>query len=234
MGVSGVPGAGLRVWGWVIGALLLSAGEAAAQAPAPVVDTVVIQNGNVFSLDDGTPEFLVDIGNALHVRTRPRVIRRALLFQAGQPFDSARAAESARLLRSWGIFRLVEIDTVRDAGGRLAVRVRTADGWSTKVRTSYRAAGGDITWSAGVTEANLLGTATAVGALYRHTPDRTAVELSHLNPRLLGTRLALRVSYADLSDGREGAWRFGLPFYQLSARQALETSGEVAKQRVLI
>jgi hypothetical protein len=207
-------------------------GPTAAQTP--VVDTIIIQNGNVFSLDDGTPEFLADVGNALHVRTRPWVIRRALLFQAGQPYDSARVAESARLLRSWGIFRLVEIDTVRDADGRLAARVRTADGWSTKIRTSYRAAGGDATWSVGITEANVLGTATAVGAQYRHTPDRTAVELSHVNPRLLGSRLTLRVSYADLSDGREAAWRFGLPFYQLAARHALETMGEVAKQRVLI
>src|SRR5574341_205333 len=141
----------------------------------------------------------------------------------GLLLTQAPVAETARLLRSWRVFRLVDMDSVRDSTGRLAVRVRTADGWSTKVRTSYRAAGGDVTWSLGLTEANLLGSATALGALYRRTPDRTSVELSHTNPGVLGSRLALRLLYADLSDGRQGSWRFGLPFYQLSARHALET-----------
>lgn len=218
--------------------VILSAGLPVC-VPAQTIDTVVVHNRNIFDLargsEDGAPGFLARLANALHIRTRASVIHRSLLISAGEPYDSARVAESERALRGLGVFRQVVVDTTRVTGGeRLAVRVVTADGWSTKPQANFSTAGGDATWEVGLVEENFLGTATELAATYRQTPDRQAVELLYLNPHFLSRRAVLSTQYFDRSDGRGGAWRFGLPFYQTAARRALETDGEAATERVLV
>src|SRR5207247_4428922 len=108
--------------------------------------------------------------------TRQRGSRRGRRTDSGQPCDSARAVGSARALRAMSVFRDVRVDTLR-VDRRLALRVETADGWSTKPQVGFTTAGGDATWSVGLVEQNLLGTATELDAMYRKTPDRPALAL---------------------------------------------------------
>lgn len=199
---------------------------------AQVIDTIVVANGNVFDLHGDGPGFVARLTNALHIRTRATVIRRSLLVNPGDAYDSARVAESERALRGLSVFRKVEMDTAR-LDGRLALRVTTADGWSTKPQAGFSSAGGDQTWEIGMVEQNFLGTATELDASWRDTPDRRVLELQYQNPHFLSRRATLLARYADLSDGRRGAWRIGVPFYQTAARQSLETDGEAATERVL-
>jgi len=197
-----------------------------------VIDTIIIVNHNIFVGDGDGPGFLARLANALHVTTRQGVIRRALLTDAGQPFDSARAVESARALRAMSVFRDVRVDTLR-VDRRLALRVETADGWSTKPQVGFTTAGGDATWSVGLVEQNLLGTATELDAMYRKTPDRRALEFLYRSPHFLWRRTAFSARYQRLSDGNGGSWGFGLPFYQTSAPWSLNTDGEAVRARVL-
>ncbi len=200
---------------------------------AQTIDTVVIVNHSVFNLQDDAPGFLARLANGLHVRTRPGVIRRTLLVNPGDSYDSARVAESERALRALFVFSRVEVDTIR-LGDRLALRVETTDGWSTKPQFGYSSAGGDVTWLAGLVEDNLLGTATSLAALYSKTPDRTSLDLKYLSPHFFGRRNRLAVEYKDKSDGRRGLWLFGVPFYQTAAGRALTMDGEAASERVLV
>jgi hypothetical protein len=94
---------------------------------APVVRTVEIVRYDIFAPSEAT-NFPTRAANGLHITTRPRVVRRELLFRSGEPYDSARVAETARNLRSLSIFRSVSIDTVPSDSG-LVVRVTTRDGW---------------------------------------------------------------------------------------------------------
>src|SRR5206468_10367322 len=71
-----------------------------AQAPPATVDTIVVVNHNVFDADGDAPRFLTRLVNAVHVTTRPWVIRHALLVNPGDRYDSARAVESERALRA--------------------------------------------------------------------------------------------------------------------------------------
>ncbi len=220
-----------------------------AQSPAPIIDTIVIVTRNVFE-SPGTPaprdssasgpavetvpglRFLTRVANAVHVRTHASVIRRTLLLDQGARYDSARVLESERALRSLNVFREVAIDTTR-IGNKLALRVVTADGWSTKPQLNYSSAGGDATWQGGIEEENFLGTATSLTALYTSTPDRNLGSFLYQNPHLFGRRPRLLGLYQTLSDGRRGAWGLSLPFYETAAPWALGTGGEVATQRVL-
>ena len=198
-----------------------------------IIDTIVVENRNVFDTADGAPGWVANLANGLHIRTRPGVIRRRLLLNRGDAFDSARVEESERGLRSLGVFRQVRVDTMTQPDGRLALRAVTADGWSTQPRASFTSVSGQQTWSVGIVERNFLGTATELALIYGRDPDRTRLDFEFLNQHFFGRRTLLGLRYADLSDGNRGAWRFGLPFHETSAPHALETYGERARERVL-
>jgi hypothetical protein len=208
-----------------------SLGAPPARLAAQTVDTVIVENANIFEERDRS--LIARWANALHITTSPSVIRRTLLLRAGEPYDSARAIESARALRALGVFRFVEVDTTRVATGLLALRVRTADGWSTQPEVGFAATDGDATWSVGFLERNLLGSATLLGVAYRHTPDRDGFELEFVNPNAVVRSGLLRGLYRRYSDGRRGEWTAGLPFRETRARWSLLTYGAAADERVL-
>ena len=205
-----------------------------AQAPAATIDTIIVVNRNVFDLRDAdAPGFIARLANRLHARTRAGVIRATLLVNDGDSYDSARVAESERALRNLHVFSRVQLDTTR-LDGRLALRVATTDGWSTKPQLGYSSAGGDATWLLGLVEDNLLGTATSLTAVYNKTPDRSVFKLGYVSPHFFGRRTLLEGAYNDKSDGTQGAWLVGVPFYETAARRALTTDGEAASERVLV
>ena len=210
------------------------AGRLPAQGPAPIVDTIVIVNQNIFDEKDlAELPYLARAANSLHIKTNASVIRRTLLINQGEQYDSARAVESERALRSLNVFRQVRVDTVR-VQSRLALRVRTEDGWSTKPQLNFSSSAGSITWQLGIQEENLLGTATSLTALYTQTPDRKYGQIVYLNPHFIGRRTRLALNYQPLSDGNYFAWSLGVPFYQTAAKRQYGTSGEASKYRVLI
>ena len=202
--------------------------------PLQTIDTIIIQNGNVFDRQDGAPNWVAHLANGLHLRTRQWVIRRRLLLNRGDPFDRARMEESERSLRTLGVFRSVRLDTVRSGpDGKLALRAVTADGWSTQPQFGFTSAGGDKTWEIGFIERNFLGTATELALVYGRNPDRSRLDFEFLNPHFFGRRTLLRTRFSNLSDGHRGEWRFGLPFHETAARRSVETYGEFARERVL-
>ena len=71
---------------------------------AQTIDTVVIVTHNVFPAPGDGPALVARLANALHVPTRPQLIRGFLLVNPGDRYDSARVAESARTLRALGLF----------------------------------------------------------------------------------------------------------------------------------
>src|SRR5256886_9327835 len=138
---------------------------------AQTIDTIVVVNHNIFDLEGDAPGFLARLANRLHVTTRAGVIRRTLFVNPGDRYDSARVAESERALRSLYVFSRVRLDTTRIAG-RLALRVTTSDGWSTKPQLGYSSAGGGATWLARAGGGNVLGTRPAPPAVDNKTPGR--------------------------------------------------------------
>jgi hypothetical protein len=224
--------------GWAVGAAILLTAQppnrltAQTNSAVPTIDTIIIDNRNIFDQEDASPDWVANLANGLHMRTRQWVIRRRLLLNPGDRFDQARFQESERALRTLGVFRSVRLDTVR-TGDRLALRATTADGWSTQPQASYTSVGGDKTWDVGFIERNFLGTATEVALVYGENPDRTRLDFAFVNPHFVGRRTLLRMKYSSLSDGNEGEWQMGLPFHETAARHSLTTYGQTADERVL-
>jgi hypothetical protein len=202
----------------------------AAPGDSATVRAVVIERRDIF--DPNETGFLARLGNALHIETRAATVRRELLFRPGEPYDSARVAESERNLRALGIFRKVTIDSVRTDSG-LVMRVLTKDGWSTKADWRFRSAGGDVEFTIGLVEDNLLGTASSAAVRYRKTTDRTSVTLGFRRPRLFAGRVGLGLAYEDRSDGRLEAAALEQPFYSLTSRTGFRLEAEDHDERVL-
>ncbi len=219
---------------------LASAVSLSAQAPADsamagdtaalVIRAVELERHDIFDPDE--KGWFAGLANALHIQTRPAAIRRELRFAPGEILDSAKAAESERNLRALGIFRRVRIDTVRTDSG-LVARVLTKDGWSTQVDYRFRSAGGQIEFTIGLVEKNLLGTASTAAVRYRKATDRSTVALAFRRPRLFAGRIGIAAQYEDRSDGRLAAFLIEQPFFALTSPWAFGLSGEDRDERVL-
>ena len=202
-----------------------------AQESAPIVRAVELRRLNVFAPSEAG-SFLPRLANSLHRTTRPWVIERELLFGPGRPYNDDQVAETARNLRSVGVFREVRIDSVRTDSG-LIMRVVTADGWTTRPDIRFGSSGSSISYTLALEELNFLGTATQLGLRYRKTPDRWTFVTSFRQPRLIRRTIGLTLQYYKLSDGDIGAAALTRPFFSLSDRAAWTVSGDLRSQRIL-
>lgn len=217
---------------WLLAPAILSAQSIdSSRAASSVVHAVVIQRADIFDAEELTAWY-ARVANGLHIMTRESVIRREILFQQGEPYDSARVAETERNLRALGIFRRVIIDTVRSDSG-LIVRVRSRDSWSTQADVRISSGGGEVAYLLNLTETNFFGTGSSAGVQYRSDPDRTALTLSYGSHRFLGRNIALNVFLDARSDGTIFTGSVGQPFRSLDTRSAYHISGLVGDFTVL-
>ena len=220
-------------------AVLLGPPQLAAQSShdtatvdsALIIHRVLLQRRDIF--DPNERSWFARMANRLHFQTRVPVIRRELLLRPGQPYDSALAAESERNLRSLGIFRRVQVDSVRADSG-LVLRVLTKDGWSTQLDWRFRSTGGEIAFTIGLVETNLLGTASAAALRYRDDPDRSSVALNFRRRRLFAGTVGFGIQYENRSDGRVGAVAIERPFFASNSPKAFLLSAEDRRERVLL
>ena len=211
------------------------AGEAAgaaraASAAAPArLQRVIITRHDIYDSAD-TRGWYSRLMNRVHVRTRQRVVEREMLLHAGDPPDSARAAETGRNLRRLQVFRDVVVDTSADGS---TLRVTTRDGWTTRPYASFRSAGTQRLFSVGLLESNFLGLAATLDARYAEDPDRSVMRLAFSAPRLFANRISTGVFFNKLSDGRSVGAAVEQPFFALASRNSARVGFVTLDGRVL-
>jgi hypothetical protein len=207
-------------------------GQEGAPPPPPIIDTIIVVTQDIFRPEEAQASSLYRIMNALHFTTRPSVVRHELLFKQGEPFDSAKVAETERNLRTRGLFRHVSIDSMT-VGDRLHVLVETNDGWTTQLVLNANFTAGEFNWALGGIERNFIGTGARAGLVYRDEPDRTALRLLGGMDRIRGTRAGIDGFYDNLSDGNFGGWFGGVPYRSIGDRWGVDFFGEAGDQRIL-
>ena len=176
---------------------LLLPSSAPAQESAPtceqgLISSIFVDNHSVFDLSDPDLRSRFDwayrLANSLHRPTRESVIRRELLFSAGDCYDVELLRDSERLLRSLRFIAAVDIFGVRQPDGSVHVIVDTRDEWS--LRIDPQIGGGDRSGLTGVRvgDDNLQGTATHVSAFYLNDQEEQVFGASIFTPQLFGTR----------------------------------------------
>lgn len=198
------------------------------QEAGAVIGEIHVVTDNIFDLDDPKENnFLFRSLNTLHIRTRPRVIERMLLFRTGEPLSARLIDESERLLRSSNYLYDVSIRPVAWHDGTVDIEVRTRDTWTLDPGLSFTRSGGKNSSGIALEENNLLGTGTSVGISRKSDVDRTGTEFSIHNDHILGGWTEVNYSYASLDDGQKQSFGLSRPFYALDTRWA---AGVLASQ----
>ena len=161
---------------------------------------------------------LFRLANRLHIPTREGVIRRAILFQTGEPVSVRLIEETERLLRSNRYLYDVSLRPVALQGGVVDIEVTTRDTWSLSVGAGVGTSGGESSSSVEFSEYNLFGTGTSLGFKHSKDVDRSSTELEYANNRAFGTWTSVAASHASNSDGKRSAVSVIRPFYALDAR----------------
>ena len=195
----------------------------------PIVDTVVIDNRNVYDTDQPKFDYLLfRWANRIHVRTRPGVIRRELLFEAGQPYPYELAEESARNIRNrlpvydaW-----IETDTL--SNGHLRVTVVTIDEWTLGIGPSIKRDGNRLRYELAATDRNLFGRAQELSITFvGQEDDDDFFDLSFYDYRFGSGRYTSILRYTDNPKDGVKSIIFGRPFFSLS--QAVSYTMSVAR-----
>lgn len=196
------------------------------EAAGAVIGEIHVVTDNVFDTSDPQEDYLLfRWANALHIQTRPSVIRRALLFKPGDKVSVRVIDETERILRANGYLYDVRFRPVAYHDGIVDIEVMTRDTWSLAFDIRAGRAGGENTGGFEITEANLLGTGTRLTFGRSNDVDRSSNVFEVSNDRAFGTWTAASYSHAVNSDGSSDAAAVVRPFYALDTRWAGGASG---------
>lgn len=205
------------------------------EAEGARIRSITIDNLNIFDLtqpEEDQPIFR--LLNDLHVRTRPEVIQRQLLFAEGDPFEQRLLEESGRLLRATPYLYEASVAIAGCDAGEVDILVRTRDVWTLKLGFSLSRSGGESRSGIDLEEENLLGRGGSIRYVRRIDEERTSTEIGYRDSNLRGRRIALDTSLADNSDGHVVALSLSRPFYALDVRRAMGGSALDEKRNDLV
>ena len=207
----------------------------AAAAPLPpsaddvagqVVRRIQFDRGPIFSKADRDrlPWLPLGLVDALHVDTRYYIIRRELVFAAGDRIGPEDVEESARRLRSTGFFGDASLELVPVANDTIDVIVHTREIWTTAVNITYEKFESELLWSLQLRERNFLGTARSFSVSRNEDEDRITWSFGLGDRQMFGGRWQGGVNFADSDDGASTAWSLGRPFFRVTSRWSFESS----------
>ncbi len=231
-GISPLFGLGTLVW-WLAAQGIAAAQEAPGASLAggmtreqleragTTIRAINITVDNIF--DTSKPDedkALYRWANKVHIRTRPSVIEDILLFQVGDAFVARLLDESGRTLRARGFIAeaTVEPGSYDAASNSVDVNVRVRDSWSLALDLKLNHKGGETEWGIGLSDNNLFGTGKTFELSRESEIDRDHTALGYADDNVFGSRVRLRTSFRDASDGDRRQLFVERPFYSLDTR----------------
>ena len=203
------------------------------------VDEVLVVSEDIVGPEDPYPSFV----NWVHVKTKRAVVDEELLLRVGEPWDTGRAEESARVLRSLGTLSVARVVPVKSPSpGKVSVLVVTKDLWSIRFNQVFTLVGPLLTYYRNQPhERNFLGRNAVVGLEFVYKRDTLAVGERLEQRRLLGTRVTAAQSAAAVLNHGTGAleggraWLYlGQPLYTLAPQWGWSVSGNYGTQRTRV
>jgi len=207
--------------------LAFLSGRAGAAPPAdsagnmpPVIDSIDIRNGNVFDLSDPRQNnLLFRLADKTHIATRKSIIRRELLVNEGDIYDSALVNESVRNLRRLPYLLYVGIHLETGPHGEHILVVETTDKWSAYPRLSYMRSGGRNDIRIGIKESNFLGRGIEMGhRYYILDKDRDYYLTEFSDDRVLSYNYSLYLLYSDNPEAGQVTGILGKRYYTLDQK----------------
>ena len=195
------------------------------EAAGAIFGKIRIVNREIFDTVDPREDYLLfRWANALHIRTRPEVIERTLLFKSGERVSTRLIDETERLLLGNRYLYDVDFKPTAYRDGVVDLDVVTRDTWSLDLGVRASRTGGENSSGLQIREYNLLGTGMSMSFGRSNGVDRSSNEFQFANERTFGSLVSTRYSHSTNSDGRSDAAAIVRPFYALDARWAAGVS----------
>lgn len=193
------------------------------------IERIVIVPYDVISTGDPWPGFL----NSFHARTQPKVIRRELLFDTGDRWDTTLVEETERNLLNYLFVSMAQIVACRGSGpDRVVALVVTKDLWSLRLNTDFSYADSKLEYlRLEVVENNLGGWNRTLGAIFRQDLATNSFGLEGVEPRVAGSRIQVQATgnaiinrATGLMEGSDQTLAVGQPLYSLETDWAWTAS----------
>lgn len=194
------------------------------------IDEILASSEDIVAPTDPYPRIL----NILHVKTRQDVIKREILLQPGDRYDTEIAAESERNLRQLFIFAVARVLPVKSPiPGYVSILVVTKDLWSLRLNSEFNTVGSLLQLlHFHPTEQNFLGRNQQVSLDFLMKLDTISLGQEFIERRLFGTRLAFSENAAIIfnrstgkSEGSRGGFSIGQPLYSLATEHGFALAG---------
>ncbi|HET7366277.1 MAG TPA: hypothetical protein VFJ70_22085 [Burkholderiales bacterium] len=195
------------------------------EAAGAVIGEIRVETNDIFDLSDPDESGLFyRAANVLHIKTRPELIRRSLLFKPGDRLSVRLIEETERLIRQTSTVYDVTIRPLRYGEGVVDLEVVTRDTWTLEPSLHVSREGGVNSGAFSLKETNLLGTGTTLGLERSSTVDRTgrSVQLGH--DHLFDGWTSAALEHSSFSDGSSDFYSLQHPFYALDTRWAAGAS----------
>ncbi|MBL7661590.1 hypothetical protein JNK13_02445 [bacterium] len=206
---------------------------------APKIRNVIIQIRDIF--DDPGVELIYRKVNDIKISTREKIVRRELLFKAGDGYDQFLIDESIRALRSLSFLREVHINTTpvdnpigpEKSSGKgteklVDIVVSVQDTWTLYPTLGFSSGGGSSKTQIGLLEGNLLGMGKRLEFQYAEDERRKSFAGFYDDPRLFGTKRELELGYTNRSDGYRGLFHLADPFRTLVNKNAWTIDSDIS------
>ncbi|HYL23206.1 MAG TPA: hypothetical protein VEV21_02315, partial [Burkholderiales bacterium] len=219
-----------RRYRWLASLCIAVALPAAAQPEVPsfaeleaagaVIGEIRIETHNIFDLSDPNESgILYRAANALHIKTRPELIRRSLLFKSGERVSVRLIEETERLIRATSTVYDVAIRPRRYDEGVVDLEVVTRDTWTLQPGAKLRREGGRTSAAINIKETNLAGSGTTLGFERSSTVDRNGTSFQLGHDHLFDGWTAGALERSSFSDGSSESISLAHPFYALDTRR---------------
>src|SRR6266404_2296902 len=195
------------------------------EAAGALIGEIRVETHNIFDLGDPDESGLFyRAANALHIKTRPELIRRSLLFRSGERLSVRLIEETERLIRQTSTVYDVSIRPLRYGEGVVDLEVVTRDTWTLEPSLHVSREGGVNSGAFSLKETNLAGTGTTLGLERSSTVDRTGRSVQVGHDHLFDGWTSASLEHSSFSDGSSDLYSLQHPFYALDTRWAAGAS----------
>jgi outer membrane protein assembly factor BamA len=200
------------------------------EAAGAIIGDIRIDNQNIFDLEDAREnKSFYAFANWAHIRTRPDVIRRQILFKTGERVSVQAIQETERLLRGNNYLYEVAIRPGDVHDGVVDIDVTTRDTWTLVPSVNLSRSGGTNRGGVGFRDSNIAGTGVKFSIGRRASSESegtsaSSTELELTNPNAFGGHTGIGYTMSKFSGGRVNTFSVARPFYALDARWAAGVS----------
>ncbi len=174
-----------------------------------VIDSIQVEVLDAFEGSRITAEweqYIYDLGNSLHIKTRLNTVHGLLLFSSGDVVTRKLLIESERNLRQVPFLADAKIYLWQNASSA-NVKIIVYDQWSTTPGSSIKRLGGQWTYWFGLKESNILGSGQTLSISYHKSFLNSYLNLEYYIPSFTKERLQyyLLINHSDEGRGITGS-----------------------------